>query len=416
MAQHLDSVQNPQWRSTIGVLFATQFFSGMAFSFVLPFFPFYFRNLGVTDQDANLMWNSFSALAFGITMTVSAPLWGMFADRWGRKLMLIRSLFAGSVILGLMGFATQPWHLLVLRMLQGATTGTVTASVTLASSITPEANRGTSLGLIQTAILLGSATGPIIGGIMAGRYGFRLPCILSSVLMAVGTILVILFAREQFSREEAANHRGFRTLRDIINTRGFKFILSIFFLVYVLNNMLFPVLPLFIEQLNDTGVGAESLTGLIVGVTLFLAGISAVWFGRLGDRFGYGRVMIYSLVASGIVALPQAFASSVMMLFVERCLFGLAIGGLIPSVNALVSSMIPSDRIGSAYGLTSAVTCFGIGMGPFIGGVVGSAMGLRVPFLLTGILSLALAVYSWHMFRRESEPAPAHSSADVETG
>ncbi len=416
MAQHLDSVRNPQWRSTIGVLFATQFFSGMAFSFVLPFFPFYFRNLGVADQDANLMWNSISALAFGITMTISAPLWGMFADRWGRKLMLIRSLFAGSVILGLMGFATQPWHLLVLRMLQGATTGTVTASVTLASSITPERNRGTSLGLIQTAILLGSAAGPVMGGFMAGRYGFRLPCLLSSVLMAVGTILVILFAREQFSREEAANHRGFRTLGDIINTRGFKFILSIFFLVYVLNNMLFPVLPLFIEQLNDTDVGAESLTGIIVGVTLFIAGISAVWFGRLGDRFGYGRVLVFSLVASGIVALPQAFASSVMILFVERCLFGLAIGGLIPSVNALVSSMIPCDRIGSAYGLTSAVTCFGIGMGPFIGGVVGSAMGLRVPFLLTGILSLTLAVYSRYMFRRESKPAPDRGGAEMKTG
>ncbi len=416
MAQHLDSVRNPQWRSTIGVLFATQFFSGMAFSFVLPFFPFYFRNLGVADQDANLMWNSISALAFGITMTISAPWWGMFADRWGRKLMLIRSLFAGSVILGLMGFATQPWHLLVLRMLQGATTGTVTASVTLAASITPERNRGTSLGLIQTAILLGSAAGPVMGGFMAGRYGFRLPCLLSSVLMAVGTILVILFAREQFSREEAANHRGFRTLGDIINTRGFKFILSIFFLVYVLNNMLFPVLPLFIEQLNDTDVGAESLTGIIVGVTLFIAGISAVWFGRLGDRFGYGRVLVFSLVASGIVALPQAFASSVMILFVERCLFGLAIGGLIPSVNALVSSMIPCDRIGSAYGLTSAVTCFGIGMGPFIGGVVGSAMGLRVPFLLTGILSLTLAVYSRYMFRRESKPAPDRGGAEMKTG
>jgi len=89
--------------------------------------------------------------------------------------------------------------------------------------------------------------------------------------------------------------------------------------------------------------------------------------------------------------LPQAFATSIRVLFIERCLFGLAIGGLIPSVNAMVSNTISREKIGSAYGLTSAVTCFGIGMGPFLGGIIASLFGLRLPFAVIGISAFLIA-------------------------
>jgi len=393
-----DTDHQPGWRSTLGVLFVAQFCSGVAFTMVLPLMPFYFRDLGVTDQEANLMWNGAASFAFGLTMTVSAPLWGMLSDRYGRKMMVIRSMAAGAVILGLMGLARSPWHLLILRMLQGATTGTVTASVTLASSITPARNRGTSLGLMQTALMLGAATGPIAGGLLTERYGFSPVCYLASALLFIGLVLVIGMARERFTRSDEPRHHGIQALSGILATPGFKVLLSVYFFVYVLNHMLYPILPLYIEQLNDTGIGAKSLTGIIVGVTLFLAGISAIWYGRLGDRIGHTRVLVACLVASAIIVLPQAVADSVFTLFIERCLFGLAIGGLIPAVNALVSAIVPPERIGSAYGLTSGVTCFGIGMGPFIGGVVASLTGLRIPFVLMGGLALVLAIYAHVMF------------------
>ena len=87
-------------------MFVAQFLSGLGFSFVLPFFPFYFRALGVQDESGILMWMGWSSAAFGITMAARAPLWGMAADRYGRKVMVVRSMFAGSVILMLMGLAT----------------------------------------------------------------------------------------------------------------------------------------------------------------------------------------------------------------------------------------------------------------------------------------------------------------------
>ena len=391
------------WRITLAVMFTAQFLSGVGFSFVLPFFPFYFRFLGVEGNKDVLLWMGWSSAVFGITMAFSAPLWGLLADRYGRKLMVIRSMFAGSIILGLMGLATNPWHLLILRIFQGATTGTISASVTLVSSVTPSVNLGMSLGLMQTAMLLGTAAGPYVGGILAEHYGFRVPCGLAFLILLMGTLLVIFGASEKFVPPRNTKNEGLKIIQSIIHTKGFKLILSIYFLIYVLSTMIIPILPLYIERLLGTNSRAESLTGAFVGMTGLLAGMSAVGYGKLGDRFGYSRILIFSLIATGLVTIPQSFAYSIRVLFIERCLTGLAIGGLIPSVNALVSNSISREKIGSAYGLTAGVTCFGIGMGPFIGGTMASLIGLQWPFAIMGISAFVIAVVFYVMSAYHSD-------------
>jgi DHA1 family multidrug resistance protein-like MFS transporter len=167
-----------------------------------------------------------------------------------------------------------------------------------------------------------------------------------------------------------------------------------------MTQMLAPILPLYIETFTSATKRPESLTGIFVGITQLIAGLSAIFYGRLGDRFGYSKILVISLVATGLATIPQAFASSITVLFIERCLTGLAIGGLIPSVNALVSRIIPRDKIGSAYGLTSAVTCLGIGMGPFIGGIMASFAGLRFPFAFMGFSAFVIAFVTQRSIKR----------------
>ncbi len=368
-----------------------QFLSGIGFSIIFPFFPFYFRELGLkTDQEV-LLWMGYTSLAFGITMGVSAPIWGLVADRYGRKLMVIRSMLAGAVVLGLMGLATSPWHIFFLRILQGMTTGTVTASVTMVSSVTPAAQLGLSLGILQTALLLGNVIGPLAGGVMADWFGYRIPCGIAFVFLISGMFLVIFGSHERFTAPTGKRENGLKTIRDILRIEGFTTLLAVYFLVYVLGTLITPILPLFIEELSGSSDKAATLTGIIIGVSGLFSGISAAYFGRLGDRFGHGRILLFSLIASGVLSLPQAVAHSVWELFFERCLLGLMIGGVIPSVNALVSNIITKDRVGSAYGLTSSVTCLGIGAGPFLGGTIAAAVGLRWPFAFMSFLSFLVA-------------------------
>jgi DHA1 family multidrug resistance protein-like MFS transporter len=379
------------WRANLAVMSVAQFMAGVGFSIFFPFLPFYFRELGLkTDRDV-LLWMGYVSIAFGITMSFSAPLWGLVADRYGRKLMVIRSMIAGAVVLGFMGLATNPWHILILRILQGMTTGTITASVTMVSSVTPIENLGLSLGILQTALLMGNVIGPLAGGVLADLFGYRLSCGIAFVMLLSGAVLVIFGAKERFVRPSGKRENGFRTIQGILRTEGFIVILAVFFLVYVLNTLIIPILPLFIEELSGNGEKVATLTGVIIGMTGLFSGISAAYFGRLGDRLGHGRILFLSLVAAGIISLPQALANTVWVLFIERCLLGLAVGGVMPSVNTLVSNIISRERVGSAYGLTSSVTCLGIGMGPFLGGSMAAVVGLRWPFAAMGMLALIMA-------------------------
>jgi DHA1 family multidrug resistance protein-like MFS transporter len=372
-------------------MFLAQFLSGVGFSFVFPFFPFYFRELGLRNDDEVFLWMGYTSLVFGITMAVSAPLWGIIADRYGRKIMVIRSMFAGAVVLGLMGLATNPWHILILRFLQGMTTGTVTASVTLVSSVTPAARLGFSLGIVQTGLLVGNAVGPFIGGLMADQFGYRVPCGLAFIILFVGALLVIFGAKENFIKPAGHRENGLHTVRGILNTEGFLTVLVVYFMIYTLGGMIIPVLPIFIEQLAHDVSRVNTISGTFVAVAGLLSGFSAAYFGKIGDRFGHSRVLLISLILTGAVSIPQAFANNLWELFIERCLFGLAGGGIIPAVNVIVSHIIPKDRVGSAYGLTSSVTCLGIGAGPAIGGSVAAAIGLRWPFAFMGVFAFMLA-------------------------
>jgi DHA1 family multidrug resistance protein-like MFS transporter len=151
------------WRSTLFVMFIAQLLSIVGFAFVLPFIPFYIREIGVTDEKLVPIWAGILMAASSLTMTIFAPFWGWLSDRYGRKLMVERAMFAGAIITMDMGIIGNVYQLLILRLLAGALTGTISASIALVSSVLPGTELGFGLGLMQVAVFLGMSLGPWIG-------------------------------------------------------------------------------------------------------------------------------------------------------------------------------------------------------------------------------------------------------------
>lgn len=112
--------------------------------------------------------------------------------------MLLRAQFAAFCTIGLMGLATAPWQILGLRMVEGALTGTVTAATALVAATVPKERLGYGLGLIQTAIFSGAAIGPLFGGILADRLGYRETFGVASTMMLLGALVTLFFVRENF--------------------------------------------------------------------------------------------------------------------------------------------------------------------------------------------------------------------------
>src|SRR5438445_6689850 len=133
----------------------------LAFGFVLPFLPLYLREIGVTPDSAVVFWSGALVTSTGVSLAIFSPIWGALADRGGRKLMVLRSMLIGGVILALMGLVTNVGQLLGLRILQGMFTGTIAASTALVATIVPRERLGSTTGLLQTSVYVCSSARPV---------------------------------------------------------------------------------------------------------------------------------------------------------------------------------------------------------------------------------------------------------------
>ena len=132
----------------------------MGFTLVMPFLPLYFHLLGVDDVGRVAMW---SGLSLGVTPALTAllaPFWGRLADRFGRKIMVERSLVSFVVIMSAMAFVTRPWHVFALRVVQGLFAGYGALALAMAADSAPKGQMAQAIGTVQTAQRLGPALGP----------------------------------------------------------------------------------------------------------------------------------------------------------------------------------------------------------------------------------------------------------------
>ncbi len=391
------------WQMTLYVMFAAQLLSIIGFAFSLPFLPFYIRELGVTEERLVPYWAGILAASASLVMVFFSPLWGWVADRYGRKPMVTRAMFGGAVITFAMGLVENIWQLLGLRMLSGALTGTISASVALVSTAVPRANLGFALGLMQVAVFLGMTLGPWIGGLLADSAGYRPTFMVGGGILLLGGLLVLFGARERFCRPSKTALRKSDSMVSLLKYDGFPAMLALFFFFNCSVHFVMPILPLFIETLCEPGrADVASTTGMLLAVSGGTAALGAAGIGYLSDRIGYKPVLTASLVLATICLVFHGLAQSITHLVWLRIFYGLAVGGILPTMNALVGQLVPPESYGKAYGLASSMICLGMAAGPYFGGMMASAWGYRWPFAAVGVI-VALSLPILARVRRPSD-------------
>ena len=174
-------------------MWLAEFTAILGFSFAFPFLPlFLHRELHVPSGSQLAFWTGISASVTGLSLAATSPLWGALADRYGRKPMLIRAMVGGGIAVGLMGLSQNVLQLTGLRFLQGAASGTVAAATALVASETPTPNMAWSLGVVSSAIALGGAVGPALGGAAAEVFGLRVVFIVGGILLHI--VAALLYA------------------------------------------------------------------------------------------------------------------------------------------------------------------------------------------------------------------------------
>jgi DHA1 family multidrug resistance protein-like MFS transporter len=405
MIDRLRRALRTPWQRTLYIMFFAQLITAVGFSSIFPFLPLYVEALGTnTHLSVELLAGLvFSAQAF--TMMIASPVWGSLADRYGRKLMVVRAMLGGSVILLLMAFVRSAEQLVLLRGIQGFITGTLAASNALVASITPRKHTGYAMGLLQVGLGSGVALGPVIGGTVADAYGYGAAFYITAALLFSAGLLVLLGVHEEFEPSTVKTERqnGFvESWREVLAATGVPMTYTMRFLSQLGRMMIVPVAPLFIQTLLVDTSRVNTFTGLVIGAASAATTISAVYLGRLGDRIGHRRIFITSAVIGGLVYLPQSLVTAGWQLLALQAAAGVTLGGIIPAISALLARYTRAGEEGSVYGLDNSINAGARSLAPLLGSGVALWFSLRATFVATGLLFLMMGMLAaWYLPKPE---------------
>jgi DHA1 family multidrug resistance protein-like MFS transporter len=336
------------------------------------------------------------------------PVWGVLADRYGRKLMVQRAIFGAAVMIGAMGLVRSPEQLFALRIAQGCLTGVVSATTTLVSLMVPVRHLGSALGLMYAAQFAGGALGPLLGGAVADHFGFRAAFAATAGIFVVSGTLVTLFVPEPAREPLPDEARGPRTstamgtgarLAEATRTTGGGLlrrevvaVVALAAAVRAANLVPQPVLPLYIAQLGEAPERVATTVGFVLAVSGIAGAASALAVGRLADRYGRGTTLLACLLLAAALSPLQALATAVWHVLVLRTAIGLALGGTAPAVQAVLTELTPPTRRGAAFGLLTTAGAIGNGAGPVLGSAVAAVFGIPAAFVVTAPVFLVSAL------------------------
>ncbi len=389
--------QNPlgdPWKRTLYLMTAAQLITAIGFSSIFPFLPLYVKQLG---SSRGFGVEFLSGLVFSVqavTMMLASPVWGSLADRYGRKLMVQRSMYGGAVLLLLMAFVRSAEELIVLRAVQGLVTGTIAATNALVASVVPRQRTGFAMGMLQVGFGSGVALGPVIGGVVADAYGYAAAFYVTAGLLLVAGLLVTFGVREAHVPRQVLPLESPPWLagwKEILRAEGVAATYGLRFLTQLGRMMLVPIAPLFIEILLADSGSVNTFTGLVIGSASATATASAVFLGRLGDRAGHRKVFIGSVLAAAMLYFPQSLVQSAVHLLFLQAAVGVAIGGVLPSLSALLARYTVAGEEGAVYGLDNSISAGARAVAPLIGAAVATAFGLRLTFVASALILLIAA-------------------------
>lgn len=383
------------WRRNLAALWLAELTAILGFSFAFPFLPlFLHRELHIPNGSQLAFWSGISAGVTGFALALTSPLWGRLADLYGRKPMLVRAMIGGGISVGLMGLAQSALQLTALRGVQGASSGTVAAATALVATETPISHLAWALGILSSAISLGSAAGPAAGGLAANFVGLRVIFIGGGFLLLLATVPVLLIVRETPRHMARAARPPIRQVLDAARPGTLK-ALAVLMVAQGLQQSSYgaaqQLVVLRLLQLTPSPQASQSITGVTFAAAGIATALAALTYSRLLRRTTYRVVTTGAAVFMGLTILGTALGGTPALIIATFVLASFANGSLLPAFGAMIGLETPSIIQATIFGVSSSAISLGFGFGPLLGGIVASATSVQVAMVVSAGLALAMA-------------------------
>ena len=391
-------MQEISWKENLRVAWFGSFLTGASISLVVPFMPIFVEQLGI-EGDQVAFYAGLAISVSAVSAALVSPIWGILADKYGRKPMMIRAGLAMTITMGGLAFVPNIYWLIFLRLLNGVFTGFVPNATALIASQVPKDKSGYALGTLSTGVVAGTLTGPFVGGLIAEIFGIRNVFLLVGGFLFLAALLTIFFIKEDF--QPITKEKAIPTKELLGSIKHSHLLISLFLTTFVIQfsaQSIGPILALYVRDLGQT----ENLlfvSGLIVSSMGFSSMMSAGVMGKLGDKVGNHRLLVAAQIYSVIIYLLCAHATSPIQLGLYRFLFGLGTGALIPGVNALLSKMTPKVGISRIFAFNQVFFYLGGVVGPMTGSAVAGQFGYHSVFYATAACVAFSCLFNLVQFR-----------------
>jgi DHA1 family multidrug resistance protein-like MFS transporter len=401
------------WRRNQIAVTAAAFVGFTGFTLVMPFLALYMQQLGVTEPADVALW---TGATLGITPAITAfcaPFWGRIGDRFGRKILVQRSLISGIVVMVLMAYATRPWHLFALRAAQGLVAGYGPLTLAMAAESVPQERLARAIATVQTAQRMGPAIGPVIGGLLASAFGLRQVFLVAAAVYVAAAAIMAVFYTDPAGRSAEARRSQRLPFKDVLAFENFILLMTVIFGLQLVDKSFGPVLLLYLGQLGYAADQAAVLAGVLFSV-LAVSGaagnqLAAALLKRMTARADIDAAVLTAAAALALFALR----GEVWLLTAAIAVFGASVGTAMTAAFTAAGSVIPRHVHGVSFGFLSSASLIGFAVSPIISGLV-AGRSIRVVFFsgVAVLVVLALVVRRVMVQRNLAiESAPAVEEA-----
>lgn len=394
--------------AAMGFIFITLLIDITGWGIIIPVIPKLIKELIHGDISEAAKYGGWLTFAYAITQFLFAPLIGNLSDKFGRRPIILISLFAFSLDYLLLAFAPTITWLFIGRIIAGLTGASITtASAYIADVSTPE-NRAKNFGMIGAAFGLGFIIGPVIGGLL-GQYGSRVPFYAAAILCLLNFLYGYFILPESLSKENRRNFNlkranpigAFMNIRKRPSLYG---LLISLFLVYIASHAIqgnWSYFTMYQFNWDEKMVGISlGVIGLLVGL---VQGVLIRWINpKIGNEKSiYLGLLLYTLGLSLFATATQSWM--VFVFLIPYCLGGIA--G--PAIQSVISNKVDASEQGEIQGTLSSLMSGSTIIGPPLMSSVfyyfthdeAPFKFAGAPFVLAAFLMLISTIIAYFSFR-----------------
>lgn len=396
------------WRTLLIIFTLAGVVESQAFGHLNAFRPLFLQQLGVSAGQIPGWTGILAALGFVIGLPL-LPFWGVWADRYNRKLIIVRSAYVEGIIFSLAAFSPNVWFLAIAQLLGGFVFGNTGVMLAMLADSTPRRRLGMVVGIVSAGFPIGSSIGPLVGGYVAQTWGIR-PLLfgdgVASALMGLAMTLIVHEEKRLHATQERVGRLLRHALDDIISSRVVVSLFGLYFLAMFGITLYQQFLPILLQRLDT---GPVRLLPSMIGATLTASGVAMaiatpLW-GRLGDVIGRWRVLPIILMAATVGIVAEGLAPRLFSLQVAIVWVSLFYAGLTATVVALLALLAPEERRASILNFSLLPSQLSWFVGPLVGGALAS-LTLRLPFFAGAAMECVALVVAIILWRRSARSGP----------